>query len=91
MTLAVFVALWRPLLAFAAVLLLTGLLGGLLASGAWPAWTFAVGVLFGLAGLASLAAAWTLRARAAIEDALDGDEPGPSDPTRPRTGPDQEP
>lgn len=89
MSLEVFVRLWRPLFIVAAGLALLAVILGVLSDSGWPAWIFTLAVLLALFGVASLVTHLALRARAAVEDVLDGDDDDnvPTGPTGPKIEP----
>ncbi|KPL55501.1 hypothetical protein ABB55_27390 [Prosthecomicrobium hirschii] len=86
MAASTFAGLWRLLFGAAAVFAVLAVAGGIVSTGSWPAWTFALALLLLVAGAASLTVRATLAARRAIDDLIDDDTP-PTGTPAPRTGP----
>ncbi|MBL8572368.1 MAG: hypothetical protein JNM13_01690 [Hyphomicrobiaceae bacterium] len=69
-----FCHVWRPLLPVAGGLAAIALGGGVVSTGAWPAWVFAVGLLIGGIGMASLVSLLVIKGRRAAAVAIDAVE-----------------
>lgn len=73
-SLPLFSRLWRTLLPVAGGLTAIALGGGVVSTGAWPAWVFAVAALVGGLGAASLVSLLVIKGRRAAAVAIDAVE-----------------